>query len=154
MNEETRKEIANILTDLQYDEIFTKLKNLPAVICNIRLRRDERKAEKDNIIDELNHRENELLETVYIAALEWKDKKKPNNEESRKNYLETLKSRDEQYQATKAKLSSVETSLNKLNTAYEEAENRLKTSIALKDMIVARIELINEFKNAKIIETE
>ena len=154
MNEETKKEIENILTELQYEEIFTKLKNLPTIIRTIRLQKDERKAEKDNIVNELQHREIELLETVYIDALEWKDKKKPNNEESRKNYLELLKHKDSVYQTSKAKLSTTEISLNRLNTAYEESENRLKTSIALKDMINARIDLIISFKEGEKQETK
>ena len=149
MNEETKKEIENILTELQYEEIFTKLKNLPTIIRTIRLQRDELKAEKDNIVNELNYREIELWEIVYIESQGWKDRKKPNNDETRKNYLETLKSRDEQYQASKTKLSTAEISLNRLNTAYEESENRLKTSIALKDMINAQIDLIISFKEGE-----
>ena len=143
------EEIKNILIELQYDEIFTKIKNAPTIISTIRLQRDERKAEKDNIVNELQHREIELWETVYIDSLAWKEQKKPCNDESRKNYLEILKSKDEQYQVSKEKLTKIETILNKSNTAYEESENRLKSSIALKDMINAQIDLIISFKEGE-----
>ena len=149
MNEETKTEIAILLTELGYHEIFTKIKNAPTIIRTIRQQRDKRKAEKENIINELQHRENELLETVYIDALEWKDKKKPNNEESRKNYLELLEHRDSIYQTSETKLSTAETSLNILNTGYEESENRLKSSITLANMIIAQIDLIISFEIGK-----
>lgn len=146
------REIENVLTESQYGEVFEQLKNLPAVIKSIRNRKDVLKPEKDNIVEELNQHEIRLMETVYISALEWKEKKKPNNDESRKNYLEILKHKDSAYQISKARLFMAETELNKANALYEECTNKLKSYLALKDMIVARIELINEFKSARIFE--
>lgn len=154
MNKETRAEMDDILIEIGYREIFIKLKNLPSVISNIKIQRDNKKNEKQCLTEELNHHENELLETVYIEAMKWKELKKLNNDESRKNYLEILKYKDSAYQVSKARLSTIETELNKLNTAYEEASNRLKTNLALKDMVVARIELINEFKSGQITEVK
>ena len=140
------EEIKNILEDLQYNVIFTKLKNLPSTISNIKNQRDIKKNEKQNLIEELNHRENELLENVFVDALGWKEKKKPNNEESRKNHLELLKHNDSTYQTIKTRLSATELELSKLNIACEEAENTLKTYIALKDLINSKINLIISFR--------
>ena len=154
MNEETKKEIENILTDLQYGEVFEQLKNISSVIKSTRNQRDNLKSEKDNIANELQHIEIELWEIVYTESRNWKEQKKLNNEETRKNYLETLKIKDERYQIGLAKLSSVEKELNKSSSLYEECINKLKSYIALKDFIVARIELINEFQSAKIIEID
>ena len=148
------EEIEDVLTELQYGEVFEQLKNLPTVIKSIRNQKDDLKTEKDNIVNELNHRENELLETVFIDALEWKEKKKLNNDESRKNYLELLKHKDSAYQISRARLLTKETELNKANAIYEECTNKLKSYLAMKDMVVARIELINEFKSTEMLKSQ
>lgn len=146
------KEVESILTESQYGEVFEQLKNLPAVIKSIRNRKDILKSEKDNIVNELQHIEIELWEIVYTESRNWKEQKKLNNDETRKNFLETLKIKDERYQAGLARLSIAETELNKANALYEECTNKLKSYIAMKDLIVAKIELMNEFESAKIFE--
>lgn len=146
------EEIKSILKELEYDKIFEQLKIISSLIRLRRREKDNKKNEKDNIISELNYRENELLETVYISTLEWKEKKKPNNDETRKNYLEILKHEDSAYQTSKARLSSVEKEFNQISAGYEESTNKLKSSTTLANMIIAKIELINKFKSAKVLE--